>query len=233
MRRLDTTLDSDTLTKLLHLNTQKSSFTHRKHTLIHKKKFQVLLDEYKAPFSSPYDSLDESCFSTPTFHGPLPSTSPTNKYSTPTKTVVNLSSVKLSSTELEVLDLGLKFVPNHTKYPTPDLAPRIQNTLKTLSEGMELSTTHQIVEVLSSYDHKTDKTPDNMDYKQRAALKPLKQKKKHLKFLPADKGNATVVLFTQQYLDKVNDHITSSGCYSRLKKDPTTSVHDKLYRILL
>ena len=134
--------------KTRYILLQKSS-----HTLIHMKKFQVLLDEYKAPFSSPFDSLDESCFSTLTFHGPLPSTSPSNKYSTATKTVVNLSSVKLSSTQLQVLD------PNSTKDPTPDLAPLIQNTLKSLPEGMELSATHQVVEALSSYDHKTDKTP--------------------------------------------------------------------------
>ena len=56
------------------------------------------------------------------------------------------------------------------------------------------------------------------------SLKSLENKKKHLKFLPAEKGNSTVVISTQRYLNKVN---------TKLKKDPITSVHDKLYRILL
>ena len=232
LRRLETDLNPSTLSKLQHLNVQKSSFTHKQYLTTHKKKFQSLIDEYKAPFSSPYDKVDGTSFPIPTLRGPLPHTTPTNK-STSLKAVVNLSSTDLSPEELEVLNLGLKFVPTPTQDPTPDLAPRIQNTLKRLPEGMESSATHQIVEALSSYNPKTDKTPDNMTHQQRAALKSLKSKKKHLKFLPADKGNATVVLSSQQYLDKVNDHIQSSGCYSKLKKDPTTSVHDKLYRILL
>ena len=98
---------------------------------------------------------------------------------------------------------------------------------------MEASATHLIVEVLSSFDSKTDKTPDNLAPRQRVDLKSLKKKKKCLKFLPAEKGNATVFLFSQQYLDKVHAHIDTSGCYTKLKKDPATSVHDKLYCILL
>ena len=59
------------------------------------------------------------------------------------------------------------------------------------------------------------------------------KKRSQLRFLPADKGNATVILNDQQYIDKVEEHIKSSGCYTILNKDPTTPIHDKLYRILL
>ena len=47
------------------------------------------------PSPNPYNSIDEISFSAPTFHGPLPSTSPTNSTSPTPKTVVNLSSVAL------------------------------------------------------------------------------------------------------------------------------------------
>ncbi|MCP4494476.1 MAG: hypothetical protein GY820_45335, partial [Gammaproteobacteria bacterium] len=74
-------------------------------------------------------------------------------------------------------------------------------------------------------------TRDNLTPQQRTGLKSLKSKKSELKFLPADRGNATVVLTHAQYLDKVNDHL-SSGSYKCLQKDPTQSVTNKLYRIL-
>lgn len=52
--------------------------------------------------------------------------------------------------------------------------------------------------------------------------------KDKLRILPADKGNATVILSNQQYIDKVTDHISSSGAYTKLTKDPTDSLTRKL-----
>ena len=98
---------------------------------------------------------------------------------------------------------------------------------------MESSAIHQTTTILADYNPKQDKTPDNLTPKQRAALKSLMKKRSQLRFLPADKGNATVILNDQQYIDKVEEHIESSGCYTILNKDPTTPIHEKLYRILL
>ena len=57
---------------------------------------------------------------------------------TPGKMAVNLSSEELSGTasaaKVEALNLGLKFIPKRTKDTTPDLAPRIKNTVKSLTE---------------------------------------------------------------------------------------------------
>ena len=64
--------------------------------------------------------------------------------------VNNLFSVKLSVAELEVFYLGLRLIQKPTRYPRPDLVPRIQNTIKLLPGGMDASATHQIVEVYSS-----------------------------------------------------------------------------------
>ena len=89
---------------------------------------------------------------------------------------------------------------------------------------MESSATHQTTTILADYNPKQDKTPDNLTPKQRAALKSLMKKRSQLRFLPADKGNATVILNDQQYIDKVEEHIESSGWYNILNKDPTTSI---------
>ena len=96
---------------------------------------------------------------------------------------------------------------------------------------MESSVTYQVCSVLSKFDASRDLPRDNLTPQQRAALKSLTSKKSELRFLPVDKGNATVVLPNEQYLDKVNDHL-NSGFYTLLGSDPTTSITNKLYRVL-
>lgn len=188
LRHIESLITPQYFQKLGHLNTKKSSYTHRKQLLTHQKKFAVLLSEYDTPFLSPYDTLKTLDIPSPTFHGPLLKTSPTPKKDTTAKTVINLSGQTLSTAETDVLSLGLKFVPTPTSDPTPDLAPLIQNITKQLGEGMEASATYQVTSVLSKFDNKRDMTTDNLTPQQRTALKSLKSKKSELKFLPADKG---------------------------------------------
>ena len=121
------------MTKTHHLNGQKSSLTHRQHIKTHRKKFADLLEESNSPFISPYDSMTAPHFTSPFFHGPLSTTTPKQKTENTLKTVVNLSDAQLSPTELEVLHLGLKFVPTPKQDPTAQLAPLIQNIVKRLT----------------------------------------------------------------------------------------------------
>jgi hypothetical protein len=89
LAKLETLLTPDYFQKLLHLNTKKSSYTHRQHLLTHQKKFAALLAEYDTPFLSPYTSLTSFDIPSPSFHGPLPTTTPTPKTDTSPKTVIN------------------------------------------------------------------------------------------------------------------------------------------------
>ena len=57
-----------------------------------------------------------------------------------------------------------------------------------------------------------------LDRSERAALKLLKEDK-DITVLPADKGNATVVMDTAQY-EKVKN-LLADPVYKKLKKDPT------------
>ncbi|KAL5266241.1 hypothetical protein ACHWQZ_G003606 [Mnemiopsis leidyi] len=74
--QLESLLTPEYFQKLLHLNTKKSGYTHRQHLLTHQKKFAALLTEYDAPFISPYSSLASLDIPSPTFHGPLLTTTP-------------------------------------------------------------------------------------------------------------------------------------------------------------
>ena len=62
---------------------------------------------------------------------------------------------------------------------------------------------------------------DNLSREQRSALKCLKNSK-DIVVLPADKGNATVVMKSSEYHNKLDDML-SSGTYGIVKKDPTSS----------
>ena len=143
IRQLEGLLDPTYMTKTHHLNGQKSSLTHRQHIKTHRKKFADLLEESNSPFLSPYDSMTAPHFTSPSFHGPLSTTTPKQKTETTLKIVVNLSDAHLSPTELEVLNLGLKFVPTPKQDHTAQLAPLIQNVVKRLPDGMESSAIHQ------------------------------------------------------------------------------------------
>ena len=49
--------------------------------------------------------------------------------------------------------------------------------------------------------------------------------------LPADKGNATVVMATLSYQQQIDD-VLSDGCYKTLKQDPTKTVERRVSKAL-
>ena len=101
LRHIESLITPQYFQKLTHLNTKKSSYTHRRHLLTHQKKFAALLSEYDTPFLSPYDTLTTFDIPDPTFHGPLLKTTPTPtpKNDNTPKTVINLSGQTLSTAE--------------------------------------------------------------------------------------------------------------------------------------
>ncbi len=91
-----------------------------------------------------------------------------------------------------VSSLSLQSTP--TNDPTADIATRIQNVTKDLGDRMEGFATHQVVSVLDSFDIKHNLPSDNLSKPQRIGLNSLKRKCSDLRFIPADKGNATVIV---------------------------------------
>ena len=74
-------------------------------------------------------------------------------------------------------------------------------------------------------------TKSNLTIPMQKALISLQRKKKDVKMLPADKGNATVILSKQQYEHKIQEHL-SLPAYKKLDKDPNDSIKRKLDVIL-
>ena len=74
------------------------------------------------------------------------------------------------------------------------------------------------------------KPRDNLTRTERATLRNLKNNSE-LTILPADKGNATVILNTTDYKQKINTLLEDSA-YRRLTKDPTESTERKTTKLL-
>ena len=70
----------------------------------------------------------------------------------------------------------------------------------------------------------------NISKTERQALKSL-QDDNSIIILPADKGNATVVMDREEYSNKLADLIGYGG-YCKVKKDPTLKTENKLSQIL-
>jgi hypothetical protein len=66
-----------------------------------------------------------------------------------------------------------------------------------------------------------------------AELRAISQLRKDhsTKILPAEKGNASVIIDTEQYNNKISELILSRN-YSTLNKDPTTTTERKVYNTL-
>ena len=113
------------------------------------------------------------------------------------------------------------------KSTVADTSSRLEPTLKKLDPAIESAVTYDVTSNLMNSKSKKS----NLSVTQQKALKSLKAKSKEVKILPADKGNAAVVMTNEQYNKKMDEHL-GTDTYSLLKKDPTESLARKLDAIL-
>ena len=80
---------------------------------------------------------------------------------------------------------------------------------------------------------RSSKTPStNLPSNLRKALKTLKENKDII-ILPADEGKATVVMNRSDYEYKMNHMLSDTQTYSKVDKDPASSMERKLNSLLL
>ena len=229
MATLNQLLDISHYTKLFELNSATSRRCHTEHLQKHQRKFNDLIIWHKVPYVNPYDHLPSFDISQPTFSGLFKYSSPTIVPSKNiiTNAVVNLTDQPLGEDEANFLSLGLKFSPTMDKSTVTDISSRLEPTLKKLDSAIESAVTYDVTNNLMNSKSKKS----NLSVTQQKALKSLKAKSKEVKILPADKGNAAVVMTNEQYNKKMDEHL-GTDTYSLLKKDPTESLARKLDAIL-
>ena len=111
--------------------------------------------------------------------------------------------------------------------PAIDLVAKIETTLT----GVTTEEADTIRADPSSITRRTKPPERNITRKQSTSLKSLQQSEDII-ILPTDKGRATVVLDKEDYIKKCNEHLTS-GPYTKLKKDPISSIVSKVTKKLI
>jgi hypothetical protein len=120
--------------------------------------------------------------------------------------VINLSNQQLDPPNQRVLDYGLNFTVAPNKIPVKELICDIEAAIRPLP-----SDTAETIRQECAIAIRRAKLPSKNIRKEEAAALRRLRRNKNITILKADKGNATVVLNTLDYLEKVMDHLTNNG----------------------
>ncbi|XP_023723162.1 uncharacterized protein LOC111873027, partial [Cryptotermes secundus] len=142
------------------------------------------------------------------------------------KTVVNLSDVPLDEAAFWAMSKGLNFAVAPKSVPVKDILCGVEKVIVALPVETAEEIRQETVRILKN----SRKPNDNLTGAERRALRSLKANEA-LTVLPADKGNAAVVLDTSDYNRKIAA-VLEDKAYRKLKKDPTDAIERKTVLLL-
>ena len=144
----------------------------------------------------------------------------------PIKAVVNLSQRQLTPDEENVLNKGLNFATSIRHINHLDIIAPIEEAASRIGQEKGDELRWKVRQALEKA-----KTPKpNLTRQQQAAMQSL-SRDTDIIILPADKGNATVVMDKSDYSRKLDEHI-NDNTYVKLKRDPTAATERKLTKVL-
>ena len=141
---------------------------------------------------------------------------------------MNLSKVKLTEEEEDVLRLGLNFVPTPRKVPYFDYIAGIETALHRAK--LPQDTAEEVKAKVCCLFQNTPKPKPNLSTPQLKAINSLK-KRDDIVIMKADKGNATVVMDKGDYHQKCCV-LLQPPTYLPLPRDPTTRVERRVTEVL-
>jgi hypothetical protein len=142
------------------------------------------------------------------------------------ETVINLSDQKLDDAVYSLLQKGLNFAVMPCATPIEDILTSVEKAILSLPVELAEEARQETVRIIKS----SSLPRDNLRKTETAALKTLKDNR-NLNILPADKGNATVVLNTSNYKQKIAS-LLEDPVYRKLTKDPTDTIERKTTSLL-
>ncbi|XP_030764236.1 uncharacterized protein LOC115888610 [Sitophilus oryzae] len=144
----------------------------------------------------------------------------------PARTVVNLTDKTLTTSEVTLLAKGGNFAITPKVVPVEDIIAGTEAAIRNLPNSIADEIRFETVNIL-----RTAKAPkSNLSREEHQALKSLNADKDIL-VLPADKGNATVVMKSEDYRSKIED-LLEPQTYKLLKKDPTALIVRNTNRLI-
>jgi hypothetical protein len=136
--------------------------------------------------------------------------------------VLNLSSRHLSQDEIKVLSLGFNFRPSLPNLPIKDYILATESYIHSSNIDPAQAATLRITVIneIEKIQQKLRYNPPKLNLSSRdwKAINALKTDDSII-IIPADKGNKTVVLDKQTYLDKLSSRITN---HRQIQHDPTS-----------
>ena len=136
--------------------------------------------------------------------------------------MLNLTDRTLFKPQKDVLSLGLNFAPAPSKLTLVDTIAAVEEGARQLNEEDAEDLRGRVYDILRH----AKPRKDNLNKEQRKALKELGSLEDEV-ILPADKGNATVMMRRDDYDTKMRG-ILDTATYRQLKKDPTATQGGKL-----
>ncbi|KAG8237323.1 hypothetical protein J437_LFUL014488, partial [Ladona fulva] len=135
--------------------------------------------------------------------------------------LINLSKEELDEDMKSVLSKGLNFVPTPKNIPYKDFIGGIEGAVRKLT----LEVAEEVRNEVSMALKRAVQPKANLTRGEREALNKLRRNTS-LVVLPADKGNATVLLTREEYKEKLL-HILEDSAYRLINRDPTDSIMRK------
>lgn len=133
--------------------------------------------------------------------------------------ILNISNTHIDEVTIGLLEKGLNFAISPRTIPKEDILCSIEYGIKDMPDNIK-----EIIRQDCSIINRKAKPPrSNISKQEYLALKTLNQNPDIL-VLKAYKGGATVIMNTQDYNEKMLDHLTNSGCYIKLKKNPIRKI---------
>ncbi|XP_042317891.1 uncharacterized protein LOC121927917 [Sceloporus undulatus] len=111
--------------------------------------------------------------------------------------IINLTQQQLSNEETFILAKGGNFAVTTTRIPVEDIIAQVESALHHLPEEKAEEIRGETARIL----RKAKLPPSNITKKERKAIKDLNSDPEII-ILPVDKGNATVIIDTEQYKQK-------------------------------
>ncbi|XP_046398173.1 uncharacterized protein LOC124164978 [Ischnura elegans] len=128
--------------------------------------------------------------------------------------IVNLANITLDDATTAVLAKGLNFAITPRDIPRERFITEVESGIRKLPKPVADEIREDVARVL----RRAKPPKPNITLKERAALNALRENK-NIVILPADKGNATVLLEKEKYNSKVEE-LLSDTIYNKLQKNP-------------
>lgn len=144
----------------------------------------------------------------------------------PQKVVKNISSRSVSNDEQEALALGLNFARTPSGIPHRAIIAATESTCRQLKNDEAQQLRMEVSKAL-----REAKLPkQNIEKQLRCAITNLRRDNS-IVILPADKGNATVIMDKEEYWNKILG-LLEDPTYRKLKRDPTTKIEKRITQSL-